>query len=203
MIQKISRLLSVFTANNLHISEKDERIMQYCFEQILSKVLFFFLILIFGIFTHRFVISVLYLTSFALLRTFGGGAHAKNRLLCAVLSYGISLLAILFIPYLCLILPTNVFIFVYSVFIIYSLFRVPVDTKNKRIHEKKREQMRVKFLLSSLLLTIFYCLFYFTEYTTAYGILSICAMIFGISLIIGELQNRKEKVNAIQNCCLR
>jgi len=35
MIQKISHLLSVFTANNLHISKKDERIMQYCFEQVL------------------------------------------------------------------------------------------------------------------------------------------------------------------------
>ncbi len=197
MIQKISHLLSVFTANNLHISKKDERIMQYCFEQVLSKVLFFFFILIFGILTHRFVISVLYLTSFALLRTFGGGAHAKNRLLCAILSYGISLLTIFLTPYLCVLIHPYVFIIIYSIFITYSLFKVPVDTKNKRILGKKRAQMRIKFLFSSILLTIFYYLFYFIEYKAAYGILSICAMIFGISLIIGELQNRKDNSNAV------
>lgn len=38
-------------------------------------------------------------------------------------------------------------------------------------------------------------LFFF--FILIFGILSICAMIFGISLIIGELQNRKDNSNAV------
>lgn len=171
--------------------------MQYCLEQILSKLLFSFFILLFGILTHRFVISVLYLTSFALLRTFGGGAHAKSRLHCAIFSYGISFSVIFFIPYLCTVTPECFFSIAYSISIIYSIFKAPVDTKNKRIAGKNREQMRLKFLLSSLLLTVSYRLFCLLEFIPAYGILSICAMIFCVSLIIGEFQNKKEQKNDI------
>ncbi len=203
MIQKISIILSKFAANNLALPLRDEQILQYCFEQVLSKILFSVLILVFGFFSNRFIISVLFLASFILLRSFGGGAHAHNRILCAILSYGISFTVIFCTPYLCLIVPDIFFLVLYSFFIIYSLFKAPVDCKNKRISGRKRQIMHLKYIISALLLTVSFGTFFVLEYKTAYGIISICAMIFGISLIIGELQNRKEKVNAIQNCCLR
>lgn len=192
MIKKASLLLSSFTAKNMTLSEQEENILQYTLEIILSKFLFSFCIIAFGFFTHRFFISFLYLLTFSMMRSFGGGAHASGRLKCALLSYGIGFAAIFLTPIICNALPNWVLFCMYSVFNIYSLFIAPVDTKNKRITGQKRSRMRYKFLLCSLVLTLLYSVLFLLDYKSAYGIISVCVMIFGISLIIGKLQNRKD-----------
>ena len=59
----------------------------YCFEFIFSNLFFICGILLCGILFTKPVFSVVFLLTLLPMRSFCGGVHAPNRLLCSVLSY--------------------------------------------------------------------------------------------------------------------
>ena len=192
MIKQLSLLLCNYVSGYLSLENKEKEIYCYCIEQVISKVLFYFCLILFGLLTQRLVAAVLFLFSFVHLKSFGGGGHAATKNQCTFLSYGISFLTIFFTPIICNYIPDILLFLFYFFSIIYPILKAPIDTKNKRFVGKQRQYLRLKFLLFLLLQTAIFSVLYFLNLKSFYGILSICAIIFVISFFIGELQNRKD-----------
>jgi accessory gene regulator B len=77
----IKRLTSYFYKNGI-IEKKDIEVYEYGLEVLLTSVFEVLAIIIISIILGQFWVSVLFLLSFCLLRTFAGGFHAKTNFRC-------------------------------------------------------------------------------------------------------------------------
>lgn len=192
MIRIISIKISNYVSRYQELNNTEKEVYRYCFEQILSKILFYLCVIAFGIFSRHFTTCVLFLFTFVPLRSFGGGAHASTKARCTFLSYSISFIAISIGPVISNYIPESLLYALYVCSILYPLLKAPVDTKNKRFTKAMQQHLRLKFLLYVLLLTSVFSLMFILNLKSSYGMISICAMIFNISFVIGEWQNRKD-----------
>ena len=197
MAHRISVMLRNFIQNNLDLSEEQIIIVQYCFEQLISKLLFVIFLLFFGIITKRYLISIIYLCTIIPLRTLGGGAHASTKRQCILLSYGISIFIIFFTPYISEIINKQQLIIIYFLCLIISIYFAPIDTKNKRLDTKKSNSLRGKFRVLSIILTIIYLLMCYYDIKNPVTTITIAVILFTLSLIVGIIQNRRDTYNVV------
>lgn len=195
MIEKICNSTIKYFGRTLSLSEDEKIIYQFCLEALLSKLLFIIVILLFGVLTKRIIISLLYISTLAPLRSFGGGAHLSTRLKCNLLSYSISFFSILLCPVICKYTSFELWSILFILFLTYTLFRTPVDTKNKRFKYKLKENLKTKYQQFVLVLSFVFFVLLMLEQIELLGIITICVIIFSIGIIIGTLQNKREFSN--------
>lgn len=193
MLRRISGLLVNIIASNRNLDDKEKNIYEYCIRTILRRTLFVTIILILGIVTKQASIALLFLATFFPLRSLCGGTHAATPLLCTILSYGISMIVLLSIPFLSKHFP---YIVIFAVFfgacIPIALF-APVDTKNKRFNIKQRKKLKIKLLLYMILMSFVFVFFSLIQGKTYCMTITLCVIISSVSILFGYFQNRREK----------
>lgn len=195
MIEIICKNIIKYFDKTLSLSEDEAKIYQYCLEAVLSKFFFIVSVLLFGILTKRVIISLLYISTLAPLRSFGGGVHLSTRLKCNFLSYSISFFSILLCPIICRYTSCAFWGILFILFLTYTLFRVPVDTKNKRFGFELQKHLKTKYHQFVLVLSFVFFVLLMLKQIELLGIITICVIIFSIGIIIGTIQNKREFSN--------
>lgn len=195
MIETICKSIIKYFGRTLSLSEEEKTIYQYCLEAFLSKSLFIVSILLFGILTKRVIISLLYILTLASLRSFGGGAHLSTRIKCNILSYSVSFFSILLCPFICKYTSCVFWSILYILFLTYTLFRTPVDTKNKRLKYELKKLLKTRYQQFVLVLSFVFLVLLILKQNELLGIITICVIIFSIGVIIGTIQNKREFLN--------
>ena len=191
MINKISLLLTNIISRSKPIDENERCIYEYCIRIILKRCLFVISILLFGIITKRFAVSLLFLSTFIPLRSFCGGIHASTPEICSVLSYGMSIAIIFFSSLLGKSVPYIILLCIFILFCIPILIFSPVDTKNKRLDSKQKRFLKTKSCILTIFIIVEFIAFSVFQAQTYYMTLALCVIICSISVVIGFLQNRR------------
>ena len=195
-MKRISVLLTNLISRSKTIDEKEKLIYEYCIRIILKRCLFVILLLFFGILTNRVCVSLLFLLTFIPLRSFCGGMHASTPTICTVLSYGIGLAIIFFSPLLGELIPYPVILYFFILFCIPIILFAPVDTKNKRFNLTQISSLRIKCLFLTLLIGVVFIFLSLVHAQTYCMTLSLCVIICSVSIVIGSLQNRRNRDEA-------
>lgn len=195
-MKRISVLLTNLISRSKTINEKEKLIYEYCIRIILKRCLFVILLLLFGILTNRACVSLLFLLTFIPLRSFCGGMHASTPTICTILSYGIGLAIIFFSPLLGELIPYTVILYFFILFCIPIILFAPVDTKNKRFNLTQIRSLRIKCLFLTLLIGVVFIFLSLVHAQTYCMTLSLCVIICSVSIVIGSLQNRRNRDEA-------
>ena len=195
MIETICKSIIKYFGRTLSLSEEEKTIYQYCLEAFLSKSLFIVSLLLFGILTKRVIISLLYILTLAPLRSFGGGAHLSTRIKCNIKWKSLSLFSILLCPFICKYTSCVFWSILYILFLTYTLFRTPVDTKNKRLKYELKKLLKTRYQQFVLVLSFVFLVLLILKQNELLGIITICVIIFSIGVIIGTIQNKREFLN--------
>lgn len=188
----LSYTLTRLVSNFIPLKEQEIRIFQYCFEQVLNKLLYSIIFLGIGWFTHRLLLTVVFLFAFTMLRRFGGGAHASNPIICFILSYEIGLLFIFGLPMVYSFIPEMIYILIFILSSIPILLLSPMDTKNKRIKGSLRRKLQVRSRILILLLLLVFFVLFVCRLKLYYGAITFCVMICSVNILIGLIQNKRK-----------
>ena len=195
-MKRISVLLTNLISRSKTIDEKEKLIYEYCIRIILKRCLFVIILLFFGILTNRVCVSILFLLTFIPLRSFCGGMHASTPTICTVLSYGIGLAIIFFSPLLGELIPYTVILYFFILFCVPIILFAPVDTKNKRFNLTQIRSLRIKCIFLTLLIGVVFIFLSLVHAQTYCMTLLLCVIICSVSIVIGSLQNRRNRDEA-------
>lgn len=192
----LSNILSKKLSNTLYdckvIQKEEIEAYDFCFAYLIDMSFYITFTLICGFLLNQFILSILMLIVLISLRTFTGGVHAPSASLCAVLSYSITLLGIIMIPYFTPHVSSIAFpllLLEYSIIFLLA----PVDTPNKRLDAIEKKLLRKKCRISCFILFLIFLFFVYCNMTQYYCSIHICAIIPTTSLILGTYMNKKEK----------
>jgi len=138
VIQQLAKKISSYMINKSVICLEEKDIYDYSFELFLATLLNIAMIAVLAIISDRVLEAGLFLTSFAVLRMFGGGYHANSHFACALILAVNYLIFILFLS----ILPNSLFVLVSvagactSSIVIFLLS--PVVNKNKPMSKEEK-----------------------------------------------------------------
>ena len=199
MIHRISEFITDSMFSGRTTSEKTKKIYVYCFEQIISQILFIITILLFGIINDVFWVSVLFLICIVPLRIFGGGAHAPTQKLCFFFSYGISILVIAIIPYVYTCISKTQYMIVFIICGLLIWYLSPVQHRNKPLSYSLSRKLHLKTTGFIVFLATLAVYFFIKEYilylvTEVLSVIIVCT-----SSIIGHLENMREKTDGIKD----
>lgn len=199
LIRKLSTDLCKIVSLNYKISDSEKVCLEYCIQITIKRLLFLVVLLIFGILTKRFSTTFLFLIVFIPIRSFCGGAHAPTPFICSILSYGISLLCILLIPFVGFKCPHIITSIAYILSFIAIMLFAPVDTYNKRLNKNQRKKLKFKCHLSLVITFCLYTIFSIFRDNNSCMTISICVMISAVSVIIGYFQNTRRTKNEAES----
>lgn len=192
ILQRLSITLSDSMKKYGFIDSKEVDIYEYCFDYIISNILYDIVIMILGLLLHQPGITIIYLISFNSLRRYAGGYHAPGRRSCSIMSYLLYLL----------ILSGTVFIHVYRPYIWLASFLLalgvivilaPISTPNKPITDSRKRKMKQKTFISSILLFIAFIIFYVLKASNYYVTLELCVIIILIMQVAQLIINKRKE----------
>ena len=142
MVKKLADKISLYYVRKNIISVGELEVYSYGFVLLLSAILNLTLVISIAIIFDMLIQAVVFVLSFILLRTFGGGYHAKTHMGCVwaffivfvFLSFALSLLSAYATPIFVLIIAQVSFVFIW-VF-------APVEAKNKPLSAAKQKRMK-------------------------------------------------------------
>ncbi|MBR3539333.1 MAG: accessory gene regulator B family protein [Eubacterium sp.] len=123
---------------------------QFTLEQLFDILIFHMSILIIGLLFHRLSYTCVYILALTPTKMMAGGAHAKTRGLCSLISYSLFLM----IVFLCPIIPisTTVFFLLLIPITFLIVAFAPVNHPNKIIdpHQGKKRKRHILIYLSGI-----------------------------------------------------
>lgn len=137
------RIASFFVLNNL-ISNEDAPVYAYGIELMLATILNTIVVCAIGIALGRFIETILFLASFAVLRSFGGGYHASTHVKCLlvlVASFAANMVVLRIVP-ADYILVTSLVLQLVSIHLIFKY--APVESENKPLSDKEKQSYKMK-----------------------------------------------------------
>ena len=182
--------LSEYIGKHNKLTEGEKNIYRYCIEKIISKTIYILIILITGILLNQFFLAIVFMTTIVSLRTFGGGIHASSRILCGLISYSVGVIPMLLIDWLENMISPVIFIYMYLICIVFSVFIAPVDTRNKRFSPKQKKKLKKKFLIFVCIMSISFFIFIRFKLIPYYALISIGVLVCSISFLLGYIQNK-------------
>lgn len=180
------------------LQEKDRRLYEYAYRLLLSRIIIYFLIVMFGFATGNWLEMLCFLLPFIILREYAGGFHFKNSGICLLLSGSIVLGSGQYLAFDPIMTKSFGIGWIPTLFIIFGL--TPVDTKNKKLDKaaKKVYGKRTRvILLIECVAAIFFWKIKISLITK--GII-LSHIVLAIGLVLGKSQNfflyKLEKTNA-------
>lgn len=186
----LAKSISSFLVSKSFITQQEHHIYSYCFEILLSEIIFWSAIFIIAFILGLIYPTIIYLLGFCLFRSIAGGYHASTRFRCFLLSISFYLLFILFFLYLST--SKNIcFFFIIFAYLSFFFF-APIDHKNKPFTEELYVNLRHKlFLVMFFFLGVFLILMHYS-YTTTLFCLAYGCWQAGVAIIMATYQKRKE-----------
>lgn len=152
MLHNSSKRIASFLVSNNIITDEDASVYAYGLELILATIVNTFVVCVIGIVMGRFIETILFLASFAILRSFSGGYHASTHVKCLVIlvvAYMINMVLIWMISVEYMLYASLVLQFI-SIFLIFKY--APVENENKPLNEEERRNYKIKSRILSLVL---------------------------------------------------
>ncbi len=186
MLQKISdRLTDILLEKNI-IKDENREIYVYGLLAMFSTVINFFLILFIGIIIGLTIETLIYLFSFALLRSYCGGYHSKTQLSCAIdftIIYGLSMAVYCFLP----VEYSMIFSMVAAGFCLILIFLLaPIEHKNRTFEGD--EYIKFRFISRIIALSYFSIIYtisiFFIEYMMIATVLALVMLSVSFVLIL-------------------
>lgn len=174
----------------------DEEIVRYGLEIMITKMIFAVSIAVVGLLMKSFFEGVVFTAAYSLVRQYGGGSHAKTRIMCyirSMLTFAAALVIIKLVGYLpVLTVPLSV-LTVASV--VYIFFAAPIDSENKRLDSdeirvygrKARIMAAAMLVVSVILLLLKLNIFAFSVMT---GII-----VSAFLMVVGQIENYRSGEN--------
>ena len=160
----------------------------YCFDYFFENMKYDFALLCIGILMQRFLITVVFLLFFNLLRYFSGGYHAANALICNILSYSIYALLLLgsyFLSYF----DKTAYLFPFVICSLIVFVISPVDHPNKKYDSTHRKRAR-KFICMLLITeALLFSILYSKGYAALLYAITYSVMVTAMSLLTQSFKN--------------
>lgn len=194
IIQKFASSLTQLLIQNKYIQPKDSEVVRYSIDYLCQSLFYQVSLLLLGFLTRHLLYSVVYSLTMGFLKHFTGGAHAPNKRICSLLSYGVFLATMYLTDRMTLIDGVLVSLLI-STNLIVTMILAPVDCKNKKFNEKQRKKLKVISSIICIVISILirYC-FLCENYYIA-GIMIFCFSINSVNLAVGFIINKKEFSN--------
>ena len=155
---------------NKILDVKDEAIVQYGLNGLLSTTFSFITIILIGLCCNCLMESIIFTISFFFLRIYAGGYHASTPVKCYRLSFLISIIVFYIINRLNLGIMILTFVFLLSSIII--LILSPLETHNKPLDQAEYKFFKQKiYKIVGLYVIIFFLILHMKQY---YIVWSIC-----------------------------
>lgn len=142
---------------NNHINKDEIEAYKFCIDFIIEYITFIMISLTLGSLFSLLIPVALFMLVFLLLRSYGGGVHARTHIRCTIYSY---LLIILFIVICLFLLPKWNNIYNYCIislyilsFFTYVLF-APVIPCNKQITSEEHTVFRFKCIITDIIICV-------------------------------------------------
>ena len=169
------------------VSDDMADIYIYGFELLIS---FFFStigVLIIGIILGRFLQTLMFLTTFILLRSFTGGYHANTYAVCSLVTF--SLFGVVLILTEFSFVPLYLYLILGLVGTAIMLLLVPIEHPNKKLSDDQKRKYKVISLVLFLMFTVAGCLFCYFD--SPLGAIVFYTLITDIILLF--FKSRKER----------
>lgn len=173
-------------------SKENYELYEYTIYITLSSIFHFITVAILGVCFGLFVESIIFYSSFIVVRKFAGGYHAKTPTRCFLVSLMINIAVLFAIKLLSGYSGWITDIICIVSFLIILLFS-PVEHKNKPLNEREiKIYKRIAVTAAFILMTLFFLLKYFGLFNLANPI---CFGIFGSSFVVllEQLHKIKER----------
>lgn len=159
MLTGLCQIIVDFFIREDIVSEEQRDIYQYGFELCISTLIGLLIVLAIGVFSGRFIESVIFYIVFCLTRTFCGGFHAHSHLLCkATLSC-----VLILVLGLDLVL-NNIECYYWFILYLYSLIIVsafsPIENPNKRLTSSDKKRCKIISIIFMMVWLAVMILFY-------------------------------------------
>lgn len=194
MYNRIAKYIVCFLDRHKVVDENKSEICTYGLEIMIAYICYFGVLLILATITNTLIESLLFFTSFVLLRRYAGGFHASSYRKCHLIFAINQLLFIMLIKFLnvteavwlatVILLISTVIVFVYA----------PIDNINRRFsnNEYKYFKKSSRICASIILLIVVVWIYLFGMGKSVFSI------VFGyfsasFSIILGKIQNVRSK----------
>lgn len=185
----ITEHIIIILKQNKLINSKDEAIVQYGLNGLLSTLFSFCTIILIGLYCNCLMESIIFTISFFFLRIYAGGYHASTPLKCYGTSIAISITVFHFIHNLKL--ETTILTFIFILSSITLLLLSPVDTANKLLDQEEYKVYKQK---TRKIIKIYIIVFFSSSLIKQYDIYwSLCMATFVTSMlqIFSIISNKK------------
>lgn len=190
----ISEHLALSLCKKGVIDTKYRNAYTYCFEFIFSNLFFICVILLAGIFFTTPVFSIVFLLTLLPMRSFCGGIHAPNRLLCSVfsyLTYFITYLVYLWLTASALSLPVQSVLFLALLTLLNTTG--PAETSANDYTGSQQKKMRGACRIYSVLLCLAFLLGWQLQFPFISTMILVCIFITTVSTMLGKEKNHASK----------
>lgn len=185
-----AKITKVFIKESI-IAKDEFRVYYYCFETIISKIIFYSTIFMIAALTNNVQVTIFYYLGFWPLRFSCGGYHADTHMKCYLMSisiYSLNMGVINILPYkfYCILILGA---YILSVPLVYVC--APIDHVNRRFSEKEKNilRRRSRIIVIVLLLST---LMVFNAYQKLAWAISCGVFSATISLIIAWLKRKED-----------
>lgn len=187
MLKKVAGWLFDLQCQRGILSDKERSLYEYAYVLLLSRIIIYSIILVFGIVTGTCQEILSFLLPFTILRQYTGGIHLEKSVNCMIVS---SIIVIGCGQHLAT-SPgmTVISLIVWTIAVVIIWVFVPVDTPNKKLDsmEKKVYGRRARIVL---ILELFVaCVLLFNRYILVAKGIAATHIILADSLVLGMIQN--------------
>ncbi|MCR4839489.1 MAG: accessory gene regulator B family protein [Eubacterium sp.] len=156
---KLSNSLVTSLCKNNKMDPEYAKANSYCLEQLFDLIIYHFTLVLIGAAVRRLALTLLYIITVTPTKMLAGGAHAKSRGICSILSYAVFGGTIFLCPYLPYFdefsiipfLPLEIMLWIFA----------PVCHPNKQLTDKQRKSARRILLIYFFILNIMVLVYHF------------------------------------------
>lgn len=194
MIHYLALKITDFLYFKKVISKEDREIYKYGYEIIISTIISFLIVVVFGIVSNKLWQTLLFFGILAITRTYSGGYHANTYFKCNFL------LSIFLLIYLvlsdCLIKSGNIslIILMLILYITTILIYAPMENKNKKLDEDTKVKSRIISVSLSFFWSIVALVFYYIFEPISVAV-TLTVFIVAITMLMNHLEEKRNGYN--------
>ncbi|MCR4839697.1 MAG: accessory gene regulator B family protein [Eubacterium sp.] len=186
--EKLSNsLVTTLCANNKLDSEYADA-HRYCLEQLFDLVIYHASLLFLGAVLHRFPLTILYIITLTPTKMLAGGAHAKSRGMCSLISYVIFLTTLFACSYIPFPNDYTILLFLPTEAVLWRL--APVCHPYKPLTDIQRKTVRQILLINFATLNIIGFVLFLFDQSALIKMIWLCLTIILINQIWGKILYR-------------
>lgn len=199
MINKLSNRLADILLSNGTIKDEEHELYVYGLFMLLSQLMFFILICIFGLVLHCITESIIFYIAFQFIRKYAGGYHAKTEARCEIIST-LSLLACIIIIRLSKAYDFSSILLITATLSAACIFAFcPLDTPEKPLSKKEYAYFRRISIIILLVIFILAAASFYFRLSFACAPLCMSLILEGILLTAGKAKRVILKRSSIKN----